>query len=80
MTKKCNSKEKKIKKLEKKLNTNNLSKEQTEKARKKLTLRGVLLFLVALTIIRSAFEKEYESVFMGVLTILMFMEIGRAHV
>ncbi|AEE16368.1 hypothetical protein [Treponema brennaborense] len=43
-----------------------------KKLRSKLTLRGVLSVLVIAVIVRQLFAGDYESVFMGVLTLVLF--------
>lgn len=45
---------------------------QRKRLRLKLTLRGILSFLVIITLVRHIFEGNYESVFMCVLTLILF--------
>lgn len=44
-----------------------------KKKRRRLTLRGALSFLVILTIIRQAFIRNFEGIFVGVLTLILFL-------
>lgn len=43
-----------------------------KEVKNKLTLRGILMFLIVLTIIRAFFQGHYEHIFVGVLTIILF--------
>lgn len=45
----------------------------SNKARRRLTVRGVLSFFVVLTIIRQATILNFEGIFVGVLTLVLFM-------
>lgn len=46
--------------------------EHGKRIQRRLTVRGVLSFLIVLTLIRSAFAGRYENVFTCVLTLLLF--------
>lgn len=50
-----------------------IKKPLSKRTRKKLTVRGVLSFLVLMTMIRQMFTGNYENVFVGVLTLVLFM-------
>lgn len=42
------------------------------RTRRRLTLRGVLSFIVVVTIVRQFFQGNFENVFMGLLTLVLF--------
>lgn len=49
-----------------------LDKEQKLVVRKKITIKGILSFVVIFVIVRNVFTGNFENVFMGILTLILF--------
>lgn len=47
--------------------------ERRKRVRRRLTIRGILSFLIILTFIRSAFMHRYENMFVALLALILFM-------
>jgi len=54
------------------MNKLNNNKEYNKKVKKKLTVRGVLTFLVVLSMVRQFFLGNYEGIFTGLLCLMLF--------
>lgn len=48
------------------------SPEQRRRVRRRLTIRGVLSFFILLTLIRAAFTRQFENIFVCVLSLVLF--------
>ena len=48
------------------------SPEQSRRVRRRLTIRGVLSFFILLTLIRAAFTRQFENIFVCVLSLVLF--------
>lgn len=48
------------------------SPEQRRRIRRRLTIRGVLSFFIVLTLIRAAFTRQFENIFVCVLSLVLF--------
>lgn len=46
--------------------------EQNRRVRRRLTIRGVLSFFILLTLIRAAFTRQFENIFVCVLSLVLF--------